>query len=272
MDDIDLTGLRTKAASSSNQLATLTESAPKMLNDLRSSLTQVFSKDNPLIQERDQALSTFLSTPANTRSQLLPQNLPQVEGSFLNLSPTQQNAIVTSRSNAALAPLLGLNQAVTAGYGGIGDIVSGAGTGLQALVQAEKIRADQAQQAFQNALAQQEEARLGATSNTGFDLSSILSLIGGFQQPQTIDYNAILDEIDQKYTSPQKPEAGTTFSQPLAENSPGLWERALGFLGATPRQDQNTETPFGRSLSSSDLNLSKTSLPLFKNSNSQFRL
>lgn len=239
MDDLDLTGLRTKAATAGTDLANLTSSSPGMLADLRSSLASVFAKDNPLIQARDQALSTFLSTPSTTRAQLLPQNLPQVEGSFLNLSPTQQASIVSSRNAAALAPLLGLNQAVTAGYGSIGDIVSGTGTGLQALVNAEGIRTNQAQKAFENALAQSQEERIASNAGggSGLSLGNIADLINSFTQGQQIGNNrpdiSTFDEPEaeaQRGSLPQQvqalPQAGFTFGLPTGIRGPGgLGER-----------------------------------------------
>lgn len=226
MDDIDLTGLRTKAVQSGTELANLTGSAPNLLNEFKSSLTNVFAKDNPLIQERDKALSTFLSTPANTRAELLQPVSTEFGMVRPNLSPTQQNAIVTSRYNAALAPLLGLNQAVTAGYGGIGDVVSGAGTSLQALIQAEQLRNQQAQQEFSNALAQQQERRLQASANagTGLDLASILALIQGSQPQQSTSTPGSTFKPDETSVPTTRTVniPGQTGTIQLSNNPPGI--------------------------------------------------
>lgn len=244
MDDLDLTGLRTKATQAGEGVAKLTSSSPQMLNELRSSLTNIFAKDNPLIRARDQALSTFLSTPGTTRAQLLPQNLPQVEGSFLNLSPTQQASIVQSRYNAALAPLLGLNQAVTAGYGTIGDIVSGAGTSLQALIDAETLKSNLAQKAFENALAQAQEARLNRTSGsgTGLDLASLIDLIRGPQQTVPTPVSGSTFVPDTQGQTITIPGQGTIQAYtPAPINPPAGRFNLLAQLGAIP------ELLFGRS-------------------------
>ncbi|MEK6878302.1 MAG: hypothetical protein AABY22_01770, partial [Nanoarchaeota archaeon] len=76
------------------------------------------------------------------RSNLLPENQPMVEGRPLNYSPTAQNAIVESQKMAALAPLLGLNQSITAQYGSLGDILSQAKDIYQSQIDAAKTRAE----------------------------------------------------------------------------------------------------------------------------------
>ena len=135
-----------------------------------------------------------------------------------------------------------------AGYGGIGDVVSGAGTSLQALIQAEQLRNTQAQQAFSNALAQQKEAREGRTAaGTGLDINSIIALIKGLQgsgqeKPpiQTFDTP---DQIVQQSPIDYR-------SQPIGPPAPSLWDRFTGFLGATPRQEQEYQPqPGGLNLS-----------------------
>lgn len=270
MDDLDLTGLRTKAETAGSNLGNLQTNVPKMLSDLRSSLTSIYAKDNPLIQERGKALETFLSTPSTTRAQLLPQNLPQVEGSFLNLSPTQQAAIVSSRNAAALAPLLGLNQAVTAGYGNIGDIVGGAGTGLQALVDAQKQAAQNALQLYQLGI-QETEARRKATSDQGLDLSGILSaILAGGQQPQppaslggNLDEWELIPGIgDQGINFRSAPLTAPTSSIPILSGI-GDWLASLGGRGpeqvleAPPPPDSLASRLAGYNFGNLNLNLGR---------------
>lgn len=170
MADLDfssLQGLQGQANQASNDAASLAQNTPGLLDQLRSNLTTIFAKDNPVIEARGQALADFLSTPQRARAEFLPSNLPQVEGSNLNLSPTQQDAIVAARHSAALAPLAGLNQIITGIYGNIPELVGKAGDIYQSQIQAAQIRAQMLQQQYQNSLnaliaeenAKQEQAR-----------------------------------------------------------------------------------------------------------------
>lgn len=225
---MDLQGLQTGAKAASDELSSLQGGAPSMLAALKQNLVSIYAKDNPLMQERNQALSTFLSTPNNTRASLLPGNLPQVEGSNLNLSPTQQNAIVGARSNAALAPLLGLNQAVTAGYGTIGDIVQGAAGDLQARVQAAQTKAQNAMELYKQAVQEdqfaRQEARLSKTAGSGTgDLSGLLAAILGSQQENQTGVGkpdpAQFDEIEQ----------GQSFTGPVSQQIQALPSSGISF-------------------------------------------
>jgi hypothetical protein len=157
LDTSSLDPLKGAAHEASSQVASMTSAAPTLLNELRQNLTSIFAKDNPFIAERGQALETFLNAPSKSRVDVLPQNMAKVEGSNLNLSPTQQDAITTSRFNASLVPLAGLNQIVTGLYGNIPSMVDSAGNIYNAQIGAAKIKADQARQAYADAFAELRE-------------------------------------------------------------------------------------------------------------------
>lgn len=144
-DTSSLQPYKDAASSATNDVATQTASAPGMLNSLRQNLTSIFANDNPLISDRNTALQTFLNTPSQSRVSTLPSNLPTVAGSPLNLSPTQQDAITTAKVNAALVPLMGLNQTITGIYGNIPQLVQNAGGLYDALLGSAKFKASQAQ-------------------------------------------------------------------------------------------------------------------------------
>lgn len=213
MEPLDLTSLqpyKAQASSAANEAANLASSTPSLLQQLQSNLTSIFAKDNPYIAERGKALETFLNAPSQSRVSTLPQNLPTVEGSNLNLSPTQQNAITTARQNAALVPLAGLNQLVTGLYGNIPGIVQGAGDIYSAQTRAAELRSQMAQQQYQNALQELleaektrqfnvKESRLGQTSGgDGLDSLSqlLLGQLAGGSQTISLD-NLIEDDINQ---------------------------------------------------------------------------
>src|SRR3990167_771523 len=189
--DLDL--LRYQVQTAGQTSVNMQTSAPALLGELKKNLVGIFSKDNPLMQQREALLSDFLSTPARARADLLPTNLPQIEGRNLALSPTQQDAIVSSRSSAALAPLAGLNEIIKAQYGNIGQAVQGAGDIYSAQIGGAQSAATNALDLYKAAIAEEEARRSGAGS-AGLDLGSLLSLIGG-DQNQGIDYNSILDSV-----------------------------------------------------------------------------
>lgn len=156
MDTGTLQPYKDAVSSANNDVASQTSAAPTLLNQLKSNLTSIFAKDNPFIAERGTALQNYLNAPSQSRVDTMPGNLPEVEGSHLNLSPTQQDAITTARRSSALVPLLGLNQLVTGLYGNIPGMVQGAGDIYNAQIQAAQQRAQGASQSLAQAFAEMQ--------------------------------------------------------------------------------------------------------------------
>jgi hypothetical protein len=174
VDYSSLDPLKEAASTATTNYATAVESAPSLLQQLQKNLTTLFTTDNPILEERNTSLADYLSAGANARSDILTGNLPTVEGSALTLSPTQQNAIVSGRKAAALAKLIGLNQAVTGIYGNMSSTVENTGDLYQSLLAGEKTKAELAQQTYKDAfseLTQKEQLRLQ-------ELSTMLSASG----------------------------------------------------------------------------------------------
>ena len=208
----DLATARTNAETATSDVAKLQETIPGLLQGLRQNLTSIYQKDNPLVQARDTQLADYLSAPDLARAEYLPGNQPVIGGSNLNFSPTQLNAMVSQRQNAALAPLLGTNQALLAGYGNIGDIVTRAGNIYQSQVDAAKTRQTGAQNLYQIAADLEKQRISSANSNAGTgDLASIIAalLAGQNQGGETEDEWEIISE--------NQPSSST--SQPLGEIS-----------------------------------------------------
>jgi hypothetical protein len=149
-------GAASAANNAAQNVANLTSSSPDLLRSLQQNLTGIFTNNNPVMAARDTALTNYLNTPSATRASLLSSNLPMVAGSNLNLSPTQQNAIVQGRENAALVPLLGLNSAVTGMYGNIPQMVANAGNIYQGILGGAKTLADLAENRYQQSTSQAE--------------------------------------------------------------------------------------------------------------------
>ena len=256
----DIAELQSTQQTASTDLSNLQTSIPGLLQGLRQNLVSIYAKDNPLIQARDEALSRFLSGGDVARAELLPGNLPQVAGSPLTLSPTQQNAIVSSRQGANLAPLMGLNQAVSQGYGNIGDIVKGAGDIYGSQVQAATTNLAQAVRDYENAISQNrwekeqaektrqfniEEARKGKESDNILQNIQALQAWVAAQQGQGTTAPARPDPA--QFDEPDQPTQITIPGQgtiqpytPSAISSPsGRWN-PLAQLGAIP------ELLFGR--------------------------
>lgn len=191
---MDPNTLQQQAMAASNDVGRLQSSAPTLISELKKNLVSIYAKDNPVMQARDAALSDFLSTPARARADMLPTNMAQIEGRNLTLSPTQQNAITTSRSSAALAPLMGLNQIVQAGYGNIGDIIGNAATLYENEIGAAKTRADSLMDFYKESMAD----RRASASNAGMgdSLAAILAQLNAVNNtPGITDMDVLLDQI-----------------------------------------------------------------------------
>lgn len=187
----ELSDIRTQAETSVQDVAKLQESIPGLLSGLKSNLTSIFAKDNPLIQKREGLLADYLSIPERTSASLLPANMPMVAGSNLNLSPTQQSAIRASRSGAALAPLASLNDLIVGQYGNIGDILGNAVSLYQSQVEAGKTRSAGLMDLYGKAL-QEEKMRQDAQTSGGLggDIAAIIAALGQGQ-----DADAFLDSL-----------------------------------------------------------------------------
>jgi hypothetical protein len=268
MNPIDTSSLdqyKQAATSASNDTANQTAAAPQLLNQLKQNLTTIFAKNNPFIAERGTALENYLNAPSQSRVSTLPGNLPNVEGSNLNLSPTQQDAVTTSRSNAALVPLLGLNQIVTGLYGNIPGMVQGAGDIYNSQIQASQLRSQQAQQGLAQAMQElqmQEQARqfnvseankkssAGTPASFFGDLIAAMGMNGMNQQPQNQGLPPLdgLIEPDQgkSQQSPSKGNvnlpalAGQTFGNVVTGGNPIL-SNTLNYLGP---KAMNSVMPF----------------------------
>jgi hypothetical protein len=195
----DLNTLKTNAYTAADEAGNIQTQAPQMLQQLKSNLVGIFSKDNPIMAERETALQDYMNSPSTTRASLLPSNMGMVEGSNLNLSPTQQNAITTARSNAALVPLAGLNNIIRNQYGSIGDIVQGAGASYDAAIRGSQTRAGNMLDLYKLALAE-EESKRNAAGSSGFDLNEILKTIQDSQNQgngngQTQDLSGLDDVL-----------------------------------------------------------------------------
>lgn len=150
MANEELDRLRKKAQSEGEMLGEVTESALTLPDMLRESLTRKLSRDDPIIKQRESALSNFLSSADRARAEFSPQQQDVV------LSPTQQRALVSSRRASALTPLASLNDIMAARGMGLENIIGSTGRAAQAEVQRQQLRSQAAQQAFSNLISQKQ--------------------------------------------------------------------------------------------------------------------
>lgn len=227
----NLDELRTNAQQGVTDVANLEQSVPGLLAGLKQNLTSIFSKDNPLIQQRESLLSNYLSTPERTAASLLPSNMPTVAGSPLNLSPTQQSAIDASRSAAAFAPLASLNNLIVGQYGNIGDILSNAAALYQGQVEAAKTRSTGFLDLYKQAIAE-EKNRQDAATSVGIQ-GDIASIIAALQQGQTGGQKNVDDFLD----SLVEPDPFDTLRQNMItrlQSPPALPQPSLDLGGRQP--------------------------------------
>ena len=205
-----------QAYEATNQAGDLQTSAPGLLSQLKQNLVGIFAKDNPLIQERNTALSNYMSAASQSRADVLPGAMPTVEGRPLTLSPTQQDAITTARMSSAFAPLAGWNEILKGMYGNIGDIVSGAGNIYGNAITGVQNRASSLIDLYKTAV---DEARVAqGTGSFGSDpvFQAILSsLLGGGMGPANAQQPSIDDIFSTQETQPQE-----TATQQLARTAP----------------------------------------------------
>lgn len=155
----NVNSLRDQAYTAANTTADLQGVAQPMLDQLKQNLVGIFAKDNPIIGARNDALAGYLSSNANTRASLLPSNagdVPGIAGRPLTYSPTQQDAIVSSRNAAALAPLVGYNEILKGMYGNIGDLVGNAGNIYNSTIQGSASRASGLMDLYKQAVAEDQ--------------------------------------------------------------------------------------------------------------------
>lgn len=190
----DLNQLRTQAEQGVQDVANLQQNVPGLLSGIQKNLTSIFSKDNPLIQKREGLLADYLSTPERTSASLLPANLPMVAGSNLNLSPTQQSAIRSSREAAAFAPLASLNNLIVGQYGNIGDIVRGAADQYQAQLAGAQTRQSGIMDLYKQAYQEQQDRQKLSEPSLGAQIAALLGGQTG-QREDTPDINKFLDSL-----------------------------------------------------------------------------
>lgn len=214
MDSTTLDSLRTDAQTAGNDASKVAQDVPGLLAGLKTNLTSVFTKDNPMFASRENALQTFLNAPSQTRANLLPDNQPIVAGSHLNFSPTQQDATVTAARNAALVPLAGLNSSIVGQYGNVNDMLGAAGNIFSSQAQAAKDKAANALNLYQTAIGEYN-ALHSSSNNSGIgDLSTILAaILGKDNQPATTPTGA---GSDWEVVPPTAP-APFTGSKPLSQ-------------------------------------------------------
>lgn len=225
---MDLNTTRSQAQSTAQNATNIEQSAPGLLSELKKNLVSIYAKDNPVMQARDTALSDYLSSNARTRASVLPTNMPQIEGSNLNLSPTQQNAIVSARSAASLAPLAGYNEILKAQYGNIGDMVQGAAGLYGSQVESARNQANNAMELYKLAIAE-EDARKSSSGIVDQDLISLIlgAMNGGQVAGASAQRSGFFDDVPTTSgpslsSIKMKPVPGLNLNAPTANASASI--------------------------------------------------
>jgi hypothetical protein len=135
---------------SANQAISFTEQLPDLTQKLREALMTKFSTNNPLFAQRETAQQQFLNAPSQARA-----DISQMQQGGTILSPTQQEAITSSRRSAAFAPLSSANLMLGSAYGGMEGIIK---SGTDAFTAAAESKTKQAN--LLNELRKQEMDRM----------------------------------------------------------------------------------------------------------------
>jgi hypothetical protein len=113
--------LEDKATSLESQATTAQASGQTLADKLRTAVNERFA-NNPISQQREGALSTYLQAPDQARAAVASK-----VNSGIILSPSEQQSIMSGIKSNATVPLVSLNDLLKSTYGSIGDIVN-AGT------------------------------------------------------------------------------------------------------------------------------------------------
>jgi len=119
-----------------------------LADELRKALATKYGESG-IPTDTAQARSNYMATPDQTRADLA----SQVKGGTI-FSPSQQQAIMSSKLSSALVPLAGANMVNNAAYGGIGEMVDAGTRSWQAATQQKTLEAQMAQQQYENVLKQ----------------------------------------------------------------------------------------------------------------------
>lgn len=278
-DDPGLVSARQSADSAGGAYKTAVSNAGTMPDMLKSALDKQFSKDNPLIQQREGALKNYLTVAESAPTTVLPQN-----NNGMVFSPNQQAAIIAGLRAGAFAPITSANELLAWQQGGIGNAVDKASKMYEVLARVAQVEAENKRNSYQDLLGladrksqaaaqqqqfqenvrqfglefalKQEQARKSGGGGIG---SSILSALGaGFNQPSQQQQVPTRPAIDSFWEddSPPEQQAINYRSQPMGGNAPSLWDTITGWLGATPRQEV---TPSNQAIN--DLKLNFGGLP-----------
>ena len=152
----------------SNQAISFKEQLPDLADKIRSALMSKFA-ENPLFAQRESAMGSFLAAPAQARADIAQKQ----RETGVPLSPTQQEAITSSRRAAAYAPLETSSAMLSTSLGGMEDIV---GRGVSAFTSAataqteranlmNKLREQEIERQFKEKQLALDWARLGASES-----------------------------------------------------------------------------------------------------------
>lgn len=115
------------ASGQANASAQQDVSLPQMLKE---TLNAKFNDNNPLVAERNNAATAYLSSVPSSYNDVLPEN-----NNGVILNPTQQAMMIQSKQNAYLSPLMSANSRLATQRGGLADVIQG-------VVQAHKSSTD----------------------------------------------------------------------------------------------------------------------------------
>jgi hypothetical protein len=138
-----------QAASAYSSAATAGLTLPDML---REALTKKFSTSNPLLQQREGAVKTYMTESAAAPLAVTPKSAGgQADVVY---TPLEQASLIAGRRASALAPLTSLNAILGLTQSGMENIIGQTGTAYQAQVQALQNEAQLKRQAYTDLLSE----------------------------------------------------------------------------------------------------------------------
>lgn len=241
-DNPNLQNAQTASSQATQAYNTAATDQITLADSLKEALNKKLGTGNPLIQQREGALTNFLNT--STQAPLDYTAKSAGGNSDVVYSPLQQANLIQGRRSAALAPITTLNTLLGLETGGVGNIIDSVSRANQARVAGLQGNAQLAQQNYTNILdvlkAKADEQYKNASlayQNKGIgDLLPLLQLLTGGGSTNRPDITSALEDSSQPqvYTTPEgvkytvdssgqvQPYNPNTSNQPLSLNQLGM--------------------------------------------------
>jgi hypothetical protein len=139
-DSPELTKVRSEAQTAASAYSSASAAGISLPDMLRDALTKKFSTSNPLIQQREGAVKTYMTESANAPLAVTPKSAGgQADVVY---TPLEQASLIAGRRAASMAPLTSINALLGLTQSGMENIIGATGRAYQGQVEGMKANAE----------------------------------------------------------------------------------------------------------------------------------